>query len=104
MTHLKTHKIDIPEMLKQIKTKIWRNSYEYQVIPMNDIEMIESLESSVVLEDRNKRQSIPLQTRIDIINQSRYKDECGIQGYISIAVVCCIIILFICIQIYRTRP
>ena len=93
-------------MLQIIKNKIWRNSYEYQVIPMNDIsdiEMKESLEFSVIIPDRNRQQNIPLQERIDIIKQSSYRDECGIKGYAYLTIVCCIIIIFICIQIYRTH-
>ena len=90
-------------MFEKIKNKIWRNSYEYQVIPMNDIEMRESLESSIIIQDRNRHQIIPLQERIDIIKQSSYEDECGVKGYMYLTIVCCIIIIFICIQIYRTH-
>ena len=82
-------------------------SYEYQTIPMNDnydIELQESIDSSMLMEHRNERKRISLQERIDIIKQSNSRDECGIEGYTYLAIVCFIIILFICIQIYRSRP
>ena len=88
--------------MKVIKNLLFRQSYEYQSIPMNDIEMSESLELSMIQAEQNRKTT--LERRIEIIKQSTEKDECGLNGYLYLTVVCCCIIIFCLIQIYRTLP
>mmetsp|Transcript_10557 Transcript_10557/g.15866 ORF Transcript_10557/g.15866 Transcript_10557/m.15866 type:complete len:109 (-) Transcript_10557:41-367(-) len=85
------------------------SEYKYRKVSTQEMSASESVDEIELNVIDNKPSVASLsecyqQDEIEIIQPHRYKDECGYHGYMYLAIVCCVIILFLCLQIYRTRP